>query len=239
MTGPNFYTIDFDREIVLQGKSTTFVTIARNDSAGVTGGTGNVYVMIMPNTRTFETYYAGTGTTGAGANSINLYNGETGINGNVNKLSFNNVDRDMSLKNSFDFYAPSTLPTTLVEYTVSSVDKINYDNTVLTLEGSDFSITPATWNELNNMYFGHWNDGGNQWKINGKSVADLEKIAYTTPSPAQENLVGFPNIFDGTVKYFNTDNGDFRLHGTGYVGREYGGWGVIKYDPAVQILQLQ
>ena len=31
ITGPDFYKIDFEREVVLQGKSTTFLTINRND----------------------------------------------------------------------------------------------------------------------------------------------------------------------------------------------------------------
>ena len=125
MTGPNFYTIDFDREIVLQGKSTTFVTIARNDSYGVTGGTGDVYVMIMPNSRTFTGYYSGTGTTGIDniTGSVLLQNGLTGAA--LNTLSFNNVKSEMVLKNSTDFYGPTGLsapsPNSIVEYVIENM----------------------------------------------------------------------------------------------------------------------
>ena len=57
MTGPNFYTIDFAREVVLQGKSTTFITIGRNDDA--LGSLDDLYVIVMPNTRTFNSYLRG------------------------------------------------------------------------------------------------------------------------------------------------------------------------------------
>ena len=52
ITGPDFYKIDFEREVVLQGKSTTFLTINRNDD--VLAPSEDLYVVLYPNTRTFE-----------------------------------------------------------------------------------------------------------------------------------------------------------------------------------------
>lgn len=232
MTGPNFYTIDFDREIVLQGKSTTFVTIARNDSAGVTGGTGDVFVMIMPNSRTFNAYYSGTGVTGGTAGVISLSNQSDTVAPNT--LSFNNIDAGMVLKNSLDYYAPGSTGALLKEYQVAAVNQYQSGYNVTlgpTASIADFDVSPPVWNPDNIMHFGHWDDtSSSSWLLNGKSFAMYENIAYTTPIPSQENLIGLPNVFDGSIQQFSVDN---RLYGTGYVGRERPGWANIKYDPAV------
>ena len=57
MTGPNFYNIDFAREVVLQGRSSTFITIERNSS--VLSPLEKVYVLMFPHTRTFNSFSRG------------------------------------------------------------------------------------------------------------------------------------------------------------------------------------
>ena len=256
MTGPNFYTIDFDREIVLQGQSTTFVTIARNDFPGVAGGNGDVYIMLFPNTKTFHSYYSGTGDSvesyldGTSVSNVKLSNPDN-QNIAVNQLSFNNVGFGPSgsyIKNSNDFVQASDI-TMIDDLYLDDAYGVNYVKketggtgstatyytsvTVSSLSGShNFSIT-GTSGSTATMHLGSWDweNSNDSWKINGKKIKDLEYIAYTTPTPpSTENSANFVNVFDGSVQSFSTEH----LQGTGYVGRDSGGWAIIKYDPNVQ-----
>jgi len=255
MTGPNFYNIDFDREIVLQGQSTTFITISRNDSYGVTGGHEDVYVMLFPNTKTFRSHYSGVADSSSSySDGVSQYNiklsnpgGETV---NPNQLSINNPGFGPSgsyIKNSNDFvfatdismidnlfvddkYPPSYIGQNLGS-TGNIISPAFTEVTVSSAAGSSFSVT-GTSGSTATVHIGtwEWENPNDQWKINGRSLKDLEYIAYTTPyPPSKENVANFVNIFDGTTQSFLTD----KLQGTGYVGRQIGGWGVIKYDPNV------
>ena len=94
MTGPTFYTIDFAREVVLQGRSTTFINIGRVESelAPVAPFTlpDDVYIIVMPSARNFDSYAsvsAVTGTTASAYNTVNV--GITGTFPSINELGFN------------------------------------------------------------------------------------------------------------------------------------------------------
>jgi hypothetical protein len=53
---PNFYKIDCEQEVVVQGKTTTFVTISRNDDSYDMPSANDLVVIIYPEANTFDTY---------------------------------------------------------------------------------------------------------------------------------------------------------------------------------------
>ena len=214
MTGPNFYNIDFAREVVLQGKSTTFITIGRNDDVL---NNDELYAIVMPNTRTFSSYMSGQqmpdGTPAIDNTVVNVTGDLTG----PGVLSLNNVQVGMEVKNAWDFQ--NDAENHPVSVTVGSVRENDLHSKVIGLTGT----APFVSNDASSsIHLGEWDDSGkNRWKLNGKSLAEYEYIAYNTP-PSNQDATHLPNIFDGSVLDFvGLDN---TLKGTGYVGRNNGGW---------------
>jgi hypothetical protein len=226
MTGPNFYTIDFSREVVLQGKSTTFITIGRDDAH--LAANEDLWVIVMPNTRTFNSYLSGAQTPGAGGVGLTAIQEVTVTTSTSNVspgvLSFNNIEPGMTVKNAWDFQnSASTSPTPItVESTVNNLS----NQKIISLTGTAGSVTN---NGPTNIHIGEWDDTGkNRWKINGKVLSDYEYIAYTTP-PSNQDVANLPNIFDGSTQQFiGVSN---ILNGTGYVGRQNAGWVKVISNP--------
>lgn len=232
MTGPNFYTIDFDREIVLQGKSTTFITIGRNDNVLETR---DLCILILPSARTFDAYASVTavGTTAAVGNTLdNLNIGLTGFS-NANHLAFNNIEAGMLVKNSQDFMAsgptsigPISIGTTggTGVYKTSSSYSISI-NSNSAIGGTAPSIPDGITGSAT-MHIGQWGENENQrWKLNGKSLQEYEEIAYSYPG-AYSAISTYMNVMDGTTGSIDTGY----LNGTGFVGRRSIGIAVIKND---------
>jgi hypothetical protein len=242
MTGPNFYTIDFDREIVLQGRSTTFLTIARNDS--VLSQLDNLYVMVMPYTRTFESVASmiavgvtsTTGTAGSGVlNNVEVYPQGTIQIPNANQLSFNNIGEttdSLYVKNSQEFmpYGPTAIGNVQVENVVSHPNVTGSYYTI------DLNSNTGTYDPVlsvgatSAIHIGNWNDEGkHHWKLNGKSIAEYETIAYNVPPSTINAPTAQVNVFDGSTLSFT---GGY-MEGSGYVGRSNQGWTILTYDPDV------
>ena len=250
MTGPKFYTIDFAREVVLQGRSTTFINIGRVESElGPTGtftSPDDVYIIVFPSARNFDSY-ASTQATTAGINSPgDLYNTfNVGISGtfpSANTLGFNNIEVGMDVKNSHVFmpYGPTSTgpvkvgengPTGLTGGLVS--DLSTPDNYYIPLSSwaptgtTGATAAPPVVNGPTAIHIGYWHEDGKHWKLNGKTVEEYEKIALRIP-PSKEAKVTLQNIFDGSVESFPSSI----LEGTGYVGRNpiAGGWARLTYD---------
>ena len=224
MTGPNFYTIDFSREVVLQGKSTTFITIGRDESNLL--ATEDLYVIVMPNTRTFNSYLSGVQTPGGvglpATQEVQVATSTSNVSPGV--LSFNNIEPGMTVKNAWDFQnSGGTGPTSI---TVGSTIDSQTNEKIISLTGDPGTLSN---NGPTNIHIGEWDDSGkNRWKINGKILSDYEYIAYTTP-PSNQDVINLPNIFDGSQETFVGPSNT--LIGTGYVGRQNGGWVKVISNP--------
>ena len=215
MNGPNFYNIDFAREVVLQGKSTTFITIGRNDD--VLAANEELYAIVMPNTRTFNSYLSGT------QNPITVGNiNDVKVTSQIpftqpNTLSFNNLKDGLEVKNAWNFQWDAEHNPTSV--TIDNVRENDTQSKIVSLTGTAPYVID---NNPSDIHLGEWDDSGkNRWKLNGKSLAEYEQIAYNTP-PSNQDVTNLPNIFDGSLLSFVFP--DNLLQGTGYVGRNAGGW---------------
>ncbi len=216
MTGPNFYNIDFAREVVLQGQSTTFITIARNDEeSGAISENEDIFVIVYPNSRTFNAYgiMSASGTTGAAGINVSRPSSQDNLSG----LSFNNIESDLVVKNGYEIISGFTGTTT-----VTQVNNVNNS-------GFNIRINNDTFSNLSNktLHFGNWEEPAVSlnWSLNGKPINQFESIAYGDQAYA-EFSGSFQNIFDGTVLTVSPG-----LSGSGYVGRDNGGWCSIKHDP--------
>jgi hypothetical protein len=216
MTGPNFYNIDFAREVVLQGQSTTFITIARNDAEpGAISNDEDIFVIAYPNSRTFNAYgiMSASGTTGAAGINVSRPSSQDNLLG----LSFNNIESDLVVKNGYEIISGFTGTTTVTQ--VNSVNDSRFN----------IRINNDTFSNLSNktLHFGNWEDPvvSLNWSLNGKPINQFESIAYGNQAYA-EFSGSFQNIFDGTVLTVSPG-----LSGSGYVGRDNGGWCSIKHDP--------
>ena len=245
MTGPTFYSIDFAREVVLQGRSTTFINIGRVESelAPVSPFTrpDDVYIIIFPSARNFDSYAsvsAITGTTSGTYNSINV--GITGVFPTADNLGFNNMEIGMDVKNSYTFmpYGPTSFgPVTIGEESsgviggeiIKNVGSPNYYIPLTSYAPTGTTgatAAPPIVNGPTAIHMGYWNEDGEHWKLNGKTISEYERIALAVPPSASDTFT-LENIFDGTVEDFPAG----LLEGTGYVGRNpTGGWAKLVYD---------
>ena len=227
MTGPNFYTIDFAREVVLQGKSTTFITIGRNDDAL---GSDDLCIIIMPNTRTFNSYLSGTqavGPTGAIGAIGKPFEVSTSSNyAETNKLSFNNVQSGMNVKNVWEFQYNMPGLSGPVFVTPTEIDFLSPSKKRVYLDTDNY-LNPINYPASTGpIHIGEWDDTGkDRWKLNGKLLKEYEQIAYNVP-PSAQDVINLKNVFDGTVESFSGGV----LKGTGYVARNPGGWARVVRD---------
>lgn len=239
MEGPNFYSIDFSREQVLQGKSTTFVTIARNDDGGMENDE-ILYIIPFVSTKTFNCYATANvegGIIDIGDNlTLNSVKAE-GFFTDEEKLSFNNISKKLVVKNGH-LFLPNGVnnigPVIVKNVEKSYATDIDYylslttDPSELNLNlddpGSPFP-TDAT------IHIGKWilNDGIH-WKLNGKLVSEYENIDKNVNTVFEDDIFTFPNIFDGSIKFYNPDDINGILQGSGYVLRNSEGWCDIKWD---------
>ena len=248
MTGPTFYTIDFAREVVLQGRSTTFINIGRVESELVPISPftvpDDVYIIVMPSARNFDSYASVSAVTGTTASSYNTINvGITGTFPIANNLGFNNMEIGMDVKNSYTFmpYGPTAFgPVTVGEENGGVIEGEIVKNagtpdyyiplTSYAAPGTQgATAAPPIINGATAIHIGYWNEDGDHWKLNGKTISEYEKIALSVP-PSIEDVTTLQNIFDGTVESFPSGI----LRGTGYVGRNFtGGWAKLTYDAAI------
>ena len=167
MTGPNFYNIDFAREVVLQGQSTTFITIARNDAEpGAINNDEDIFVIVYPNSRTFNAYgiMSASGTTGPAGINVSRPSSQD----NLSALSFNNIESDLVVKNGYEIISGFTGTTTVTQ--VNSVNDSRFN----------IRINNDTFSDLSNktLHFGNWEDPAVSlnWSLNGKPINQFESI---------------------------------------------------------------
>jgi hypothetical protein len=226
MTGPNFYTIDFAREVVLQGRSSTFINIGRVESelAPVAPFSipDDVYIIIFPSARNFDSFASVSALTGTSSGSYALNVGITGTFPAADVLGFNNMEPGMDVKNSYTFmpYGPTIGPVTVDAVTKNVGNPDYYVNLTSGIVGSPPIVLGPTA-----IHIGNWNEDGDHWKLNGKKISEYQKIALAVPPSVSE--VSLQNVFDGTVENFPAG----LLEGTGYVGRNpVSGWAKLTYD---------
>ena len=227
LTGPSFYKIDFEREVVLQGKSTTFLTINRNEEALLPSE--NLCVMLYPNSRTFESV----GTFSISQTSSSGAVGNTTAEGFVeqdlsivNQSRLNNLGVGLYVKNTQDFLPDSEGP-----LQISSLAVVNTGSgkiTKVVLEGpTGFSpyigATGSTAQKILNVGYYSSADQDN-WRINAAPVHEIETQVYSIPGTgAASGFTEYPNPFDGS-SYSATGGVEGGFTGTGMVSRDVNGF---------------
>ena len=226
-TIPNFYKIDCEREVVLQGKSSTFVTITRNDDVGgIDAGDALVIVpYVQANTFNTQAIFSATPITNVPATSISLrYTpaGSPGATGATGPFfgsipSFSHLANGAIVKNWYDVDStlPPNTPLIITDATSSTFS--------LTTPGGTVNITPPV--TAVTIETGDYEVDGNNWKINGGNAlyqTNTENNQIAAIWEPRDTTV--PNLFDGTI--FSTYGTD-----TGFFGRDSGGyWARITYD---------
>ena len=224
LTGPNFYKIDFEREVVLQGKSTTFITINRNDD--VLSANETLYVMFYPNTRTFESagvFEISQTSAAAGQCDLTSQGFIAGDLTQTDSLSFNNIGTNLYVKNTQDFMPNSEGPVT-----VSKVETLNTPSGIyskISLQGPSGGSNPfvgatgSTASKLLNVGF-YSNDDESNWRFNTVALSELQPLLYAAPSTGTAiDYTAYENPFDGTT-YSPTGGIDGGFTGTGFVSRD-------------------
>lgn len=226
MAIPNFYKIDVEREVVLQGRSSFFITISRNDiGLGAMLPTEKLCIIGFPQSYTFE-HRAEIEVTSSSilgpTKSIAFYNPPAVLDPsplNVDTPSFNRVTKGLAIRNWWELDPAITVadaPVFVTDYTLGSI-KVESTTGYL---WSPPPISPGTILKLGEFA----TSDGDNWMINAANAAELSYTVYDATNPninfsAQTNLL-FPNVFDGTS--FTTYGDD-----TGFITRGSSFWTVI------------
>lgn len=224
INGPNFYSIDFEREVVMQGKSTSFITINRNDD--VLAQDETLYVLFYPNTRTFESVgsfnISQTSAIGGQCDFTSQGFIDSDLS-TVNNLAFNNIGPGLYVKNTQDFLPNSEGPVVVekIEYlntlsgTVTKVSLAGPTGGSVPFVGATGSLTPK------NINVGYYSSVDKEnWKFNTVSLGELENLVYSVPATGTAlDYTSIINPFDGT-SYNPTGGAVNGFTGTGFVSRD-------------------
>lgn len=206
MTGPNFYKIDCEREVVLQGKSSYFLTITRNDSAefGAISPTNYLCIILYPQLNTFETHINGIELANTDATTAVVVSQPT----NLNPLGgFQHLGVDLSVKSYADkgLVVPATV-TNLANGATSTI--VTFDN----------PFTTAATGSTGAYALGVYSEDGGSWSINCVQATLQTKTIYENSLIVVNGYSStVSNPFDGTVN--NTPLLSPGTAGTGYVER--------------------
>ncbi len=226
----NFYKIDFEREVVVQGRNSAFLTITRNDD-GLTGSIPSNKVLVVlayPQTNTFELHGSITGLT---YNSLASSSGTAAFNMTVsgnpspfddNQPAFNRLSNDLIIKNWYQLFPSLTGGQ-------GPIKIASYENRTIAVTPANNSYTgplPVPASPVPTLEVGRYVNDSDVWRINGANP----QVQVNTLEVQKDNIywVPFedePNPFDGTV--YN-DYGD----STGFYSRPYILWNVVRYDEA-------
>jgi hypothetical protein len=227
-TIPNFYKIDCEREVVLQGRSSSFVTITRNDAAGGISSSDTLFILPYIQANTFETQavLSAVPNPSAGAipgpvvNFTYTQNGVPGSTGGVGPFSgqvpgFSHIANGAIVKNWYDIDPALPPDTPLI------VGNVTSSTFSITTPGGTVNINPiGTAFEI-----GEYAVDGNSWRVNGGNALyqtntenNSSNILWTPFDTTQ------PNLFDGTI--FGTYGDDTGLFGRNTAGR----WIGVEYD---------
>jgi len=209
MTGPNFYKIDCEREIVLQGKSSYFLTITRNDSAepGAIDPNNYLCLVLYPQPNTFETHIADVEIEKTSNTTGNIIsqpsNPFPGLSGGYNHLGTN-----LTLKSYENLGVQLPTEITGVVQGGTAVE-LTFDN----------PFTVAATGSTGLFTFGVYSEDSGSWNINCVNAPTQAQTIYTSSSIIDYTYdTTVPNPFDGTIN--NLPLGAPGTAGTGYVERK-------------------
>ena len=233
MSTQKYYNINFEREVVVQGKNTTFLSITRNEEE-FTDPDDNLVIVLYPQVNTWEHYATVTiQLDEPGSILKDTWKFKYVINPNlpnVNEPSLKQIVHGLEILN-WETIAASLVnvinPNEGVPLEIAPYGNgigLNYGFSIKSKNGVPF--TPPV-SVISGIELGKYNtDEGASWQINGgnasKQVTALEKT--TTPSYWQPFDTTLPNPFDGTI--FGTYGND-----TGFFSRKTPTWISIGYDP--------
>ena len=207
-TGPSFYKIDFERENVFQGKTTSFLSIRRDET--VMSSSEKLYVIVYPQANTFETAAAFSASGDGSSLKLSISTGTAELNSGI---GFNKIASGQKVK---EFWRSGTN----TEVTVTDVD-YRLDGTIVVscTGGGSFPVDALAYQT------GEYDVDSSQWKINGYNVQDYS-------DQIEGNQIDFSiyldNPFDGSTG--GVQNTYFGQTGTGFYGRGVNGWAVLPYN---------
>ena len=218
MPSPNFYKIDFEREVVLQGRTTTFVTITRDDT--VMAPNEVLYIIGFPQAYTFE--QRGEIITGSGAitSAVQTIPFTEISPADPNKPAFNRITQNLVIRNWWDLDPAITVAD-------APVNVISYTPGLISVESQNsFSwVTPVPANTVLKLGSFAENDG-NSFKINAAKAGILADTIYksTNPGIIYTFETSLENPFDGTLwsGAYGTDSG--------YITRQNPFWTKVNFQ---------
>jgi hypothetical protein len=230
MAVPKFYKIDVEREVVLQGRSTFFVTISRNDIGfGAIPNSEKLFIIGFPQSYTFEhrADVEVTSSSFVGQTQSITFNNPPIVDPsplNVNTPSFNRVSKGLAVRNWWELDPAITVADAPVFVTDYTLGNINVESST----GFSWTAAPPVGTILKLGEFAQA-DGAN-WMINAANGENLSFTVYDQANPnvnyGVETNPLYPNVFDGTS--FNTYGDD-----TGFITRGSSFWTVI--DPQTSL----
>lgn len=221
---PNFYKIDCEQEVVVQGKTTTFVTITRNDQDSDMPPNYDLVVVPYPEANTFNTYaridatYVGIDISGG----LRFDYVNTQIPSS-DKPAFNKLEVGLVIKNWYDILFPSIGPLPLSEAPFI-ITECNTGTFVINTGGTSSLVAPTTTNFTFDIGKYDYLDGNN-WEMNGGDTNIQMRTLNDPTNPSYWKPSTLLNPFDGT-----TETSTPYAAGTGFYSRFKGFWTKIPYD---------
>ena len=236
-TQPNFYKIDCEQEVVVQGKTTTFVTITRNDEDPVMKIKDDLVVVIYPEANTFNKYarvevnfeeYIPSHVSGGVVipDTLVFTYGQIGIP-NSDVPAFDKLEKGLILRNWYDIsfntlYPPANiLPLSQAPFIISDFTP----GTISIQAVGGGSLAAPTW-PFYVLEFGKYDStDGNNWEINGGDTNIQMRTLNNPASSSYWKPTSVLNPFDGTL---NTSTP--YQSGTGFYSRHESFWIRVPYD---------
>ena len=230
----NFYKINFEREVVLQDKSTTFLSINRNDDIQGMPNQQDLVILVYPQGGTFNTFadvtltYLEPDPTIANGRKFTI----TGYNESLSvQPDFNRIKKDLIVENWYDFDSNGSLALNPAgpPLIVKSFDRGNNVLTLGTQDGTAF-IPPIGVAQSAKLGVYDESDFDN-WRINGGKINEINNSLLPPPTGIAQYFnakdTQDPNPFDGSkINPFTYTYGS----DTGFIGRSLVTWSRIPYS---------
>jgi hypothetical protein len=224
MATPNFYKIDVEREVVLQGKSSTFVTITRDDTVMASGE--YLYIIGFPQAYTFEERAeiltnANPAFASAAQQPVFFQDFSPA---NSNTPAFNRITEDLVVRNWWDLDPGITVadaPVSITGYTPGNI----------TVQAQSGYVWPSAVPAGTTLKLGKFStDESNSFFVNAAPINDLTNVLYNSgPGVTYSFETLFPNAFDGT-----TWAGNYGQE-TGHITRQSVYWIRVESKPTTNI----
>jgi hypothetical protein len=249
MSAPNFYKIDCEREVVVQGRSSTFITIARNDQTGSSlSPSEDLVVIAYPQPNTFETHiilpassYVRLTDPSLAIPADELWFSWTAGNpsGSDNhRPTFSRMSTGLVVKNWYDVVDANTTSIPYLSVADAPLEVFQYDNYGFRLRSQNGATIDTIYLSPAAIELGRYaEEEGGHWEINAadanillntfndQSGAGLFFDASINPLPAPNDR----NPFDGDISgpIYQDDSGAF--------SRISGFWAKVPFDANNQL----